>query len=246
MKREQGFGLPELMIGFFLSTFILMMVMQHVLQAKQQSQIIFSALDASLELQWVSDFVRSRVRMAGFTPCLRLDHLECFDARVKAESMAPIEVINDPETRLMIHRMRDDKVAVARQISALTWAIDSPVVRIDRPVVIADCYHAEVHDIENMVQSGQDYIITLKEPLMFDYEPPVYLGEWISELFFVRATSTGSRALFYRYHRVDQLSEKIRDFSAKLQNLDGETLLHLVLQREDKRAWILDTRVRAR
>ncbi len=246
MTRQQGIGLPELLIGFFLSTLLMTIMMQHVLHAKQQSRAIFVVMEESFELQWLSDFIRSRVRSAGFTPCLRIDHLVGFDARVKSESLAAIEVSTAPDTRLMIHRMSDEGEAILRQISPNELLIGPQTVHVGRPVLIADCYHAEVHDVERITKHEEGYVVTLKEPLVFHYASLVYLGEWVSESFFIRALADGKRALFYQLYRVDQLTPRVHDFSAELQRVHAYTQVHLSFSLNNHRTWILDTVVRAR
>ena len=246
MRRQQGIGLPELLVGFFLSTLLMTIMMQHVLHANQQSRMIFAVMEESFELQWLSDFIRSRVRSAGFTPCLRIDHLVGFDARVKPESLAAIEVNMAPDTRLIIHRMSDQGMPILRQISPNELLIGTQAVRVGRPVLIADCYHAEVHDVARVMKHDEGYVVTLNEPLVFHYASLAYLGEWVSESFFIRALADGSRALFYQLYRVDQLTARVHDFSAELKGVHAYTQVHLAFSLNDHRTWNLDTVVRAR
>ena len=244
MKRQQGMGLPELLVGFFLSTLLMMITIQHVLHVQQQSQVIFAVIEESLELEWVADFIRSRVRAAGFTPCRRVDHLECFDARIKPEPLIAIDVSTGRDARLTIRRMTDHYATVIQQRSSTEILIDAPLLKIDQPVLMSDCYHAEIHEVARVIVEEAGVVVTLKEPLLFRYELPAYMGEWVSESFFIRANVDGGRALYYQHHRVDKLTARIHAFSAQMYDDHGYLFVHLLLQMENARTWVLDTRVR--
>jgi hypothetical protein len=246
IKHQQGVGLAELMISFLLSSVLMMILLQHVIQVKRQSQAIAEVIDRSLELHWVSGLIQARVRAAGFTPCLRLDHLVRFDARANPESLEVMEVQAMPQPRLTIRRMDSRGEAVRRQISARELLMSSNVVREHQPILIADCQHAEVHETLRVEKQVDGDVITLKEPLMFTYDEPLYVGEWISESFFIQPTSEKVPALFYQHHRVEQLTQRVQHFSATLIHKHGYVVLNLVLWLENNGRWRTETVVRAR
>ena len=83
-------------------------------------------------------------------------------------------------------------------------------------------------------------ILTLKAPLRFTYEAPVYVGEWVVETFFIKKS-----ALYYKNARVDALARCIHDFDVKLSANQDKKLIQLRLTLDGGRVGVLDTMVRA-
>jgi hypothetical protein len=219
--------------------------MQQFVLIKQQSARVFLQLNQAQELHWLSDVLRSRVRMAGFTPCRRLEHLVVADTRAKAQSLAEYEFVSQPHASLTLRRMHQSAVRVLKQISPTDVLIESTPISIQYPIMLADCEHAEVHTLADATKTPEGVHIQLQEPILFTYQLPFYYAEWVTESFFMRQTRERGRALFYQYHRVDQLTRLVQDFSAKRFQIEASLLVELNLQLSNQHSQMLVTRIRA-
>ena len=233
-----GIGLLELLISLALCTLLTGLLIDQIVRSRQQIQHLAHRMNQTMELQWLSDLLRSRVRTAGFTPCLRLDLLVTFDARQKPQSLAWFEWHAD-SPRCILRRMGDEvRAVVVRNPRELQ--LDGPAVPLNRPIMIADCTHAEVHRQAEIFVSAHGARVLLQHPLHYPFQPPIYYAEWVSETFFMR-----EQAFYYRHHRSDKLSTHVVDFSVRLSTREAHTWLEWVLTLADGELWPLITRVRA-
>ena len=214
MRHKQlGFGLTELLVSFFISTLLILILTQHLLSVSRQHHQVHATLDQAMELQWVFDVMRDRVHHAGFTPCRRLDHLISTDTRDMPESLLPIEIEQEGHVKLYLRKMNEAAITQARIKTSTVFFINkSESLKPDRPLLIADCTHSEVHDVERIEPTRGGHLVYLKKPLVFDYEPEAYVGEWMSEVFYFK------KVLFYQQHRADKLSNQIKSLVFKLDN----------------------------
>ncbi|MFZ4076567.1 MAG: PilW family protein [Legionellaceae bacterium] len=236
--RQRGFGLIELCIGLALTTGLMILLVEHVRHTRVQYERIETFMDESMTLQWVSDLIRHSVQSAGFTPCLRVDHLI---SDQNGRSFSPLDVIPSPHARLTIRRMDEEVVRVLSIPSPLRVLVASSHLRLNRPVIIADCYHAEVHALEAIQSTPSGSLLILKRPLQFTYDSTAYVGAWVVESFFIKNAS-----LYYQQTRVDGLSRRIVDFYATLSKQHHQIFLKMRLKLQDGHAWSLDTMARAK
>jgi hypothetical protein len=201
MRRlDAGFSLMELLVCFSISMLLIGILIQHLLSVSRQYQQLHSVLEETIELQWVFDTIRARIRHAGFTPCRGLNQLHAIDTRDRSEtlkSMAAIAVQEGEEPRLLIQKMDETAFGLAEILTPNQVRIHHHLFKSNQPVLISDCTHAEVHDIKKIGD-----IIQLNQPLVFHYSPEVYIGPWISEAFFFRK----SKGLFIKQQRVDYMA----------------------------------------
>lgn len=205
MRAQFGMSLIEVLIALILGAFILTAFMTQYLSIKQHNLQLLADLDRLSETQLAMDMMRDSIRQAGFTPCLSLQQLI-----IHPRTLPAIEVVDDT---LRINRMSDT-------FDELLSVIDSTHVRLTQvhrfspstPILIADCHHAEIHDIQSVNQAGTTQLMTFSEPLFFHYAPPVYVGEWVHESYFVRKKA----GLFYQRTRADALAPQIIGLSATL------------------------------
>lgn len=241
--HHNGFSLLELMVSFLISSVLMMLLMQQVLQLKRQSQLIYDTMNQALEVQWLTDFIRHRVHKAGFTPCRRLDDLTVIDTRSNPETLTSIE-LNTQQNGFSFRHMHDDVSEVTAQLDLKTLLVTTLHLNKEYPVLIADCHHAEVHSIAKMTRHKKESVVVLNEPLVYSYHSPIYLGEWVSEAFFIRTVYENKKALFYRYHRVDQLTSHIHSLSTDLGNIHNHFLLRLKFKFSPSRITEIDVRGR--
>jgi hypothetical protein len=113
-------------------------------------------------------------------------------------------------------------------------------------VLIADCYRAEVQNVGQVRHLPNRQLITLHQPLAFNYQPPFYLGEWLEEVFFIRNTSGSKNAsLFYKRDHSEELTKEVQTMSLRLNKKNTYTLLEIVLGLDQGRTQTLETMVRS-
>lgn len=237
--KHAGFGLTELLISFFISTLLILILTQHLLSISRQHAEVHATLDKAMELQWVFDVIRDRVHHAGFTPCRRLDHLISTDTRDIPESLLPLEIDGEGRSKLWIRKMNEASITQARFKSNTMFFMDASMrLKPDRPILIADCTHAEVHEIERIESIRKGQLVYLRKPLVFNYEREVYVGEWMSESFFLK------KALFYQQHRVDKLTSQIQSIVFELDHHTPHPKLSMQFILQDGTSNSLEARVR--
>ena len=182
---------------------LIAILIQHLLVVSRQYQHTHAVLDETVELQWVFDVMRTRIHHAGFTPCISLNQLKTIDTRETPERLQAIEVEEGKEPKLSIRKMDETQFGLARVLASDTLRLNHIDLKSDRPVIISDCTHAEVHDVYQTHQTKQGFVIQLTKPLVFEYSPEVYVGAWVSEAFFFRKP----KGLFIRQQRVDFMTE---------------------------------------
>jgi len=241
-RKIAGFSLTELLVSFFISTLLILILTQHLLSVSRQHHHVHASLDQVVELQWVLDVMRDRVHHAGFTPCRRLDHLVSTDTRDSPESLLSIEIDQGDQAKLYLRKMNE---AALTQVSIKTNTVlfinkldEFVSLNPNRPVLIADCTHAEVHDVASIEPLRGGHLVTLKKPLVFDYEPGVYVGEWMSESFYFK------KALFYKQHRADKLTSQIKQMKFELNHHTAYPTLSMQFVLHDGRSDSFEARVR--
>ncbi|MCH9689064.1 MAG: hypothetical protein K0U24_00815 [Gammaproteobacteria bacterium] len=222
---DAGFSLTELLICFSISMLLLLILIQHVLSVSRQYQHIHAVLDETVTLQWAFDVMRARIHHAGFTPCLGLNQLKTTDTRDKPELLQAIEVQSSNTPKLIVRKMDEKHFGLVQQLAPNTLHLSHDVLIPNRPVIIADCSHAEVHEIKHISQAKSGEIIQLKKPLVFEYGPEAYIGNWVSEAFFFRK----SRGLFIQQQRVDYMAAaEHAEFELKKKQADFVVMMRLV------------------
>ena len=120
-----------------------------------------------------------------------------------------------------------------------TFIIDKSVaLKHDHSILISDCTHAEVHDIDRIEPTRGGHLVYLKKPLVFDYGTQVYVGEWMEEAFYFK------KALFYKQHRVDKLTSHIKHMVFELDNHTSYPMLSMQVTLHNGASDSLKARVR--
>lgn len=237
---QRGVSLTELMISLCLSSLLMLVLIQTYSRFKQQYTHSQHVLEQGFELQLVSELIRDSVRSAGFTPCIGINHLMTKDQRGKSERLMAIKLAND-NSAITFARMEAPFARVIKQINPYQLLVAGRHLFDSRhPIVIADCFHAEVHVIANSQKTSNGLIITLKKSLDFDYHVPCSVGEWLEERFYIEKNGHGKLALFYDTNHREELTNLIDGMSNRLQHSVLRTTLKLAKGGE----LVLDTRIR--
>lgn len=228
MMKSSGYSLIELTVSLLLSSLIIAILMRSMLWIQQQTASTLQEIQRVEEEAWIVSFLRSRFYQAGFTPCRRLDELICVDRREETEALQSVtmEKLDALILRHMSHTfstiddIQEDKTVLIGEIN----------INANYPLIISDCKHAEIHEIKSVQKNKGRTQIVLKKPLFYDYEMPVYMGEWVSESFLIQ-----HHALFYQHHHVDELVPWIHQMSGLLTQENGHTVLTLDLGEKHRR-----------
>lgn len=241
MSCQYGASLTELMISLCLSSLLMMALIQTWLTGNHQynqSQVI---LEQGFELQLVNELIRDSVRLAGFTPCIGINHLITKDRRNKSHPLAAVGLAADNSHSITLARMGEDFVNVVQQISPSRLLVEKGhSFDIGNVIVIADCFHAEVHIVSNSQKTRRGLIVSLEKPLDFNYTLPFYLGEWLEERFYIQKNREGKSALYYATNHREELTDLVNDVSIQLQS----SLIHITLRLAKGGNIVLKTQVR--
>ncbi len=241
MRKSHGFSLIEVAVSLFAASLLITLIMQQFLLSKRQYTLMQSRLEQTFELAELSELIRHSIRQAGFTPCSGISSLQTIDKR-NGKTLTAL----GKEKELKINRMSEHFSTVLKQVDPNQFLVKTDrSYEKDQPVLIADCYHAEVQEIMQARRTSEGTIINLKKPLEFQYESPIYFGEWIEESFFIKKNNQGNNALFYQRHHVDELSSFVDNLGIDLKISKGKTLVEATLETKLLQKIKIITEVRA-
>ena len=238
-----GFGLLEILIGLMLSSLILIMLGRYAILIQNQATHINNLFAEDIELRRVTDMLRTSIWQAGFTPCLNVDRLISIDQRKSPTFVHAIDFIDG----ININRMNPRFSEIISWDDRQTITLDKHTkIMLDHAVIIADCEHAEVQSISSIYPGKNGTKLRLERASAFTYTPPVYVGEWIEERFFVQKKSGKVSALFYKWHHVDRLTDLVHALSAQAINLPLGRLIKVTLGLDQSKTLDVYATVRAR
>jgi hypothetical protein len=233
MHPQKGIGLPEILIALLLASVTTLAFVRHYLNTKKHYLFMQTTLDQSIELQLVTDMIRNAARRAGFTPCLGIDHL------------ISIEIGSDGTQVIKINRMSEYFETLIQIRSQNELQITkNKIMHRDQPILIADCYHAEVQTIKQIRQSAHDQTLSLTQPLAFSYHPPIYVGAWLEESYFTHNNQNQKKALFYHAQHTEELTPIVTHLTAHLEQHQGLSLLQVLLGLKKGKHLALSTMLR--
>lgn len=243
---QQGIGLPELIISLLLTSFIMVILMQHYLHVKHHYHRIKTSLEQTIDLLLVTDLMRNSIRRAGFTPCLGLEQLVTVDSRDVQRHLRAVEMGTKAQSWVRISRMSEYFDSVFEVVNAthlLTTSYQS--IYPNQSVLIADCYHAEVQTVKQIRHGPNGRIVIIDNPLIFTYKKPIYLGEWLDETYAIRQGENNNNSLFYQRYHPEELSTVIHSLLAYSFEAPTRGLLKVTLGLGNLHQIVLETRVRA-
>jgi prepilin-type N-terminal cleavage/methylation domain-containing protein len=214
LKNQQGFSLTELLIALFISSFLMLVFVTQYHAIKRHYISVENALESSFNQQLIVNLLRKSIREAGFTPCMGIEHLQTLDTRTMQSGLRALEMSKPPIKGYTIHRMFPDFTEVSSHVSSTKLRlINQKTLYKQRPILIADCYHAEVHQVHAIHKTRNYQEVILEKPLVFQYSKPCYVGEWLEETFFVKPQGS---TLYYRQGHTDAIADDILSFSATI------------------------------
>lgn len=229
--KKSGFSILELFITLLLASLLISGLLQQYIQTKRQYIFVKKQFEKEIELQFVSQLMRNSIRKAGFTPCLSINHLKAFDNR---DRLKRLQALTYEEDRISINRMSDDFITLPTISGQQQIKLPSKLKRF-KNIILADCYHAEVQTVEVVIKNKYEQIVRLQKPLAFKYQPPIYLGEWVEESFFIKTNNKGIGSINYHREHTEELSALIHTMAVKI----SASLVHLTLGLDDKKSYLV-------
>lgn len=89
-------------------------------------------------------------------------------------------------------------------------------IRAGDTLIIADCFHAETHRIKQSQANSVGQVLELEQPLIYQYQDPVYAGLWIEESFSIEKNPQQTFSMFYRFNKKEELSDFIIGMKTEL------------------------------
>jgi len=212
-----------------------MQIKAHVSEAKGK-------LEQALEVQFISDLIRTHVRRSGFSPCMRIEHLMAYDHRYHRSFINAIEM---NQHGFMMGRMYEvyERVTSFLDLKRIQVTRNRRLLR-KRPLLIADCFHAEIMQSAEIQLKDREQIISFTEPLKFQYHPPVYVGEWVETQFYTEAKTHEAHNLYYKIQqRTEVLSPLVRAIKIRVFHLKNKMSVSVALHLISDETVVVDTMV---
>lgn len=233
MNYQRGMSLSEVLIGLFLSSLIIIITTQFYLSSKKQYLEAEEILSKNFDVQWVIDLLSDSIRRAGFTPCLGVDQLIAIDRRKKDERIEGLKVRNPPQQLIHISRMAEQFSQVKQIKNTTEILVEYSSFNIKRPLLIADCEHAEVHNIQYISVQHDNVLLTLAEPLKFHYSDLAYVGEFLNEEWLIKKNIKNESALYYHSQHIEEVTPLITSLHSDLKQSQGKHLVKIIMGLSD-------------
>jgi hypothetical protein len=230
VNKQRGWGLSELLVGLFLSGLISTVLIQTYLTSKHQFLALHDDLERHFDIQWVQDLLTDSIRRAGFTPCLRIDQLELINRGTLPGTTLSLEISVAPQHSFTVHRMSEQFAELLSAAHPQNIVISSDItLRAHQSILIADCEHAEVHEVVHIKKSAEGFIVTLAKPLYFTYPSLTYVGRWIEEQWSIKKNNAGKNALYYKHIHSEELTSLIHSMNIKKTRVQNKNKVEITL-----------------
>ncbi|KTD18468.1 hypothetical protein [Legionella jordanis] len=244
MIHQRGIGLVELLLSLFLASVLICLLIEHYINAKKHYEQGNKRLEQAYELSMLEELFRKSIQQAGFSPCLSMPYLNA-NSGDPGEKIKSIEITGGQNTNLRINRMSEHFSRVFQMASDELWIIPGEDYEKDEWIIIADCSHMEVKQIASIAASNNKKLIRLKKPLQFSYTMPVYLGQWISEQYFIKNNTSGENTLYYQNgSHSEELSSIVQSLSVVPIDRSNANLIQVSLGLKQEHV-LLEIKIRA-
>ncbi len=245
MKKQAGISLSEVLISLFLASVIMTALIQLYLGSKRQYLETEKLLAIRFDLQWVSDLLSDSIRRAGYTPCLGIDRLQIIDRRNHQGRIHALQVGNHPNQFIQVNRMNEHFAKIVKIQSPTRILVQNSVVfHKKRPILIADCEHAEIQEIFDMEQQTKNSLIILNKPLFFSYAPSTYIGEYLEEKWFIKKNANHEDTLHYRLAHTEEVTPLIHFMHTRNRSVKDKQFLEIIMGLDENKTHDLRVMVR--
>lgn len=231
MNYQSGLTLTEVLVSLLIASILMSVLTQCYITNKRQYLEIEKRLEQNFDVQWASELLSDSIRRAGFTPCVSMDLLTSIDRRKEERGIKSIRIDNQLGQSIQINRMNDAFFELQEiQNPSQIFVPNTTSFHNNRPVLIADCEHAEVHDVLNIEKLAKGQLILLNKPLLYSYTTPIYIGEWLEEKWFVKNNKQGQPALFYKLMQTEELAPQIQALHISQKQRQHKQLIQIVME----------------
>lgn len=207
MKSLSGFMLLEILISLLLASVILTLLTRHFFHVKQVYRHHQSALEEANERAFIANLMRNKIQMAGFTPCGNVSNL---NTSADNSLQPPLKGLVIKPNSLQINRMSEPIGLVNRLLTRHLLEVSGAFkIKSGDRVMVSDCLHAELHQVDYTVHRQNQQLIGLQQALHYEYQLPAYIAPWVSERFYTKPNQTNRASLFYKAQHADELSANV-------------------------------------
>ena len=236
-QKTDGFGLVEWMIGLVIGSCLLALAGRYHVSISQHAHQTQQLSAQTMDRLMITDLIRTSIQQAGFTPCGAIEKLNI------TPTIRPIETQSN---LLKIARMSEYFSIATHMENTHHLLVENDIpFKAGETVLIADCFQAEIQTIQSIHHDKQRTELLFKTPLHQSYLPPIYIGEWLQERFFIQNTPQGKTALYYQLQQAEVLSEHVQSMSIAWQHLSPNRLIQITLQGDKGGSWLIDAAPRA-
>lgn len=239
MNRFRGMSLIEILISFVLGSLLLSILIHHYLLQKRQFKSMNDFQEEILEMQLIYQLVKNGANHSGFTPCLSMNSLVGNKQNLQRNLK---DIIHEKNNNLTFKYMSENYL-VSNVIDGKTLNVQSKSLNLkpDMLLIIADCSHYEVAEIQSIRKLKEHFLVFLKNHLKFDYETPLFVGEFIVESFYIHIDQQGNSALYYQRDHPELLSSHVKKMQTSWQKKDEKFFLTLQLEFENDKSLLVET-----
>lgn len=230
MKKQLGISLTEVLISLFLASIIMTTLIQFYLGSKHQYREAEKILATGFEVQWVDNLLSDSIRRAGFTPCLGLDQLHVVDQRNPQNNIHAVYIENQSHQLIRVSRMKEHFAKLIKIESPTKLLVEHSIALNEkRPLLIADCEHAEIHELFSIHQQTNETWIMLSKPITYSYEKFTYVGEFLEEHWFIKKNAQGKNTLHYRWVHTEEVTPLIHSLYTEKHYVQNKQFLQITL-----------------
>lgn len=241
-RSNRAFSLIECMISLLLSSWLCILIIQHIGIAQHNTQKNQQTVGSSYDKAMLSDLLRHRIQQAGFTPCRTIHHLS------HTEPLQAIQIGHDPQPTLRISRMEEKYSGIleVRSPTSLIATSNTTLHNQDK-VLIVDCFHAEQNQISGIRHFTNYTHITLQHPLQKNYLAPTYIGKWLTETFYLAQDKQGNHTLYYQSSQdhPEVLNQNIAAWRIHQRSSLSGKIVTIFFTMRDTLTWKLQSTIRA-
>lgn len=222
--KQRGLSFIELLVSLALSVLLITALTTHYFGLKRQFLNRDARIHQELDLFVLQDYIRASLRKAGFTPCASIDSL-------MTPKEQELNAVHWEEKKRLTIQSLSSQYLIHPELLAFKDKIhlkETHAFEQGMHILIADCFHAERLTIKAV--AGKT--LYFKTPLIYSYRPPIYLGRWFTESFYIAKNKAGIKALFYQSEKSEELSTTISDMQYARKHA-GVTL-HFLLDNGEK------------
>lgn len=236
MFKYQGITILEFLLSLFLGSLLITFCFDLYLLVKKNMLAAEAFYEQSLAEQMAKSIIGTKIRQAGFTPCLPLGQL-----KMPAEQrLSAIEGAEKKAQFIQVSRMDGHFETLTEALNNVELLLPRTSIKpykVGEKILISDCKHAEIKTIAAITPFQGKQRLRFTQAFFFEYENPFYLGRWIQEKFFIKKNRHNKMALFYKYHHTEEWTEGIQSIDAELKDERLKAVLSLTLEfvRKEKR-----------